>query len=320
MQIALKVDVDTWRGTLEGVPALLRLFARHEVQATFLFSLGPDHTGRALRRIFRPGFLAKVRRTSVARHYGLKTLLYGTLLPGPHIGRRAGHILRAAADAGHEVGIHCYDHIRWQDFVAKQDAAWTRRELGRAMAAFREVFGREASVIGAAGWQINAHALALEAEFGFRYASDVRGQTAFYPVMDDTVSACPQIPTTLPTLDELIGCDGSDETNVHEVVFAASRTGLANGHVYTLHAELEGMQLLPVMERLLRLWRAAGDKLGPLQATIETWTSPACPATGWGGLKCPAAPVCWRWNAQADLIILQRSDGLGSSLLSCPSG
>jgi hypothetical protein len=84
------------------------------------------------------------------------------------------------------------------------------------------------------------------------------------------VSACPQIPTTLPTLDELIGCDGSDETNVHEVVFAASRTVLANGHVYTLHAELEGMQLLPVMERLLRLWRAAGDKLGPLQATYTS--------------------------------------------------
>jgi undecaprenyl phosphate-alpha-L-ara4FN deformylase len=79
MQVALKVDVDTLRGTQEGVPELLRLFDQYQVRATFLFSLGPDHTGRALRRVFRPGFLAKVRRTSVASHYGLKTLMYGTL-------------------------------------------------------------------------------------------------------------------------------------------------------------------------------------------------------------------------------------------------
>ena len=270
MQIALKVDVDTLRGTLDGVPALLRLFDQHQVRATFLFSLGPDHTGRALRRVFRPGFLSKVRRTSVASHYGLKTLMYGTLLPGPHIGRRAGHIMREVAAAGHEVGIHCYDHIRWQDFVAKKNADWTRREMQRAVAAFQEVFGRNTNVIGAAGWQINRHALALEEEFGFSYASDVRGESAFYPQMDGVTSRCLQIPTTLPTLDELIGRNDVTDANVHQTVFAASRKILPDGHVYTLHAELEGMALLPVMQRLLADWQAAGDTLGTLR---DTWTS-----------------------------------------------
>jgi peptidoglycan/xylan/chitin deacetylase (PgdA/CDA1 family) len=267
VQIALKVDVDTLRGTQEGVPELLRLFDRHKIRATFLFSLGPDHTGRALRRVFRPGFLSKVRRTSVASHYGLKTLMYGTLLPGPHIGRRAGDVMREVAQAGHEVGIHCHDHIRWQDFVAKKDAAWTRREMQRAVDVFREVFAEDALVIGAAGWQINPHALALEESFGFRYASDVRGESAFYPVMDGVESGCLQIPTTLPTLDELIGMDGITDDNVHESVLEASRRPLPNGHVYTLHAELEGMALLPVMERLLKEWQVSGDRLGTLQDT-----------------------------------------------------
>ena len=266
-RIALKVDVDTLRGTQDGVPALLRLFDQHQVRATFLFSLGPDHTGRALRRVFRPGFLAKVRRTSVASHYGLKTLMYGTLLPGPHIGRRAGHIMREVAAAGHEVGIHCYDHIRWQDFVAKKNADWTRREMQRAVDAFQAVFGRKADVIGAAGWQINDHALALEEEFGFSYASDVRGESAFYPRLEGVSSGCLQIPTTLPTLDELIGLDDITDANVHEAVFAASRKALPDGHVYTLHAELEGMALLPVMQQLLTDWQAAGDTLGTLQDT-----------------------------------------------------
>jgi len=82
-RLALKIDVDTLRGTREGVPRLLECLARHDVRATFLFSLGPDHTGRALRRVFRRGFVGKVRRTSVVRHYGVRTLLYGTALPGP---------------------------------------------------------------------------------------------------------------------------------------------------------------------------------------------------------------------------------------------
>ncbi len=268
--IALKVDVDTWRGTLEGVPALMRLFEKYQVQATFLFSLGPDHTGRALRRIFRPGFLAKVRRTSVASHYGLKTLLYGTLLPGPHIGRKAGHILREVAAAGHETGIHCYDHIRWQDFVANKDRCWTEREMQRAIGVYTDVFGQAPKTLGAAGWQINAHALVLEEEMGFDYASDVRGESAFYPVMDGQASRCPQIPSTLPTLDELIGCNNITDDNVHEAVFAASSKPVAHGHVYTLHAELEGMQLLPVMERLLQMWQAAGYKIGSVRNIYES--------------------------------------------------
>ncbi len=267
--IALKVDVDTWRGTLEGVPALLRLFKKYQVQATFLFSLGPDHTGRALRRIFRPGFLAKVRRTSVASHYGLKTLLYGTLLPGPHIGRKAGHILREVAAAGHETGIHCYDHIRWQDFVANKDRHWTEREMQRAIDVYVDVFAEAPKTLGAAGWQINAHALMLEQQMGFDYASDVRGESAFYPMMNGQTSRCPQIPSTLPTLDELIGRHGITEDNLHDAVFKTSRKPVAHGHVYTLHAELEGMQLLSVMERLLQMWQAAGFKIGTLRNIYE---------------------------------------------------
>jgi hypothetical protein len=88
MKLALKVDVDTFQGTRKGVPRLLELLKKHDAGATFLFSLGPDHTGRAIKRAFRRGFVAKVSRTSVLSHYGLRTLLYGTLLPGPDIGRR----------------------------------------------------------------------------------------------------------------------------------------------------------------------------------------------------------------------------------------
>jgi peptidoglycan/xylan/chitin deacetylase (PgdA/CDA1 family) len=94
-----------------------------------------------LRRVFRKGFAQKVARTSVLKHYGVKTLLYGVLLPGPDIGRSAGSVMRAVHEAGFEVGLHTYDHVRWQDYVAGATAAWTRVEFERGVAAFERVFG-----------------------------------------------------------------------------------------------------------------------------------------------------------------------------------
>ena len=46
MRLALKVDVDTFRGTREGVPRLIRTLQAPRADATFLFSLGSDHPGR----------------------------------------------------------------------------------------------------------------------------------------------------------------------------------------------------------------------------------------------------------------------------------
>jgi peptidoglycan/xylan/chitin deacetylase (PgdA/CDA1 family) len=265
MKLALKIDVDTYRGTLEGVPRLVELLQKDQAQATFLFSLGPDHTGRAIKRVFRPGFLKKVSRTSVTAHYGLKTLMYGTLLPGPDIGRRCADVLRAVRDAGFEVGIHTYDHVRWQDHVAKEDAAWTAKEMQRAQDRFQHLFGEPARVHGAAGWQMNVHALRLEQRMGFRYASDTRGTHPFIPMWNAEPVACPQLPTTLPTLDELIGVDGITEANVADHLLQLTEQPPATGHVYTLHAELEGMKLAPVFERLLEGWRAQGYELVTLE-------------------------------------------------------
>jgi peptidoglycan/xylan/chitin deacetylase (PgdA/CDA1 family) len=258
-RIALKIDVDTYRGTREGVPRLLEILHRHDAGGTFLFSLGPDHTGRAIRRAFRPGFMKKVSRTSVVAHYGLKTLMYGTLLPGPDIGRRCRDILRRVRDQGFEVGIHCWDHIRWQDGVQNASPAWTEMELKRAIDRFTEVFAEPPHVHGAAGWQTNAHALRLTQRLGFAYASDCRGSHPFIPVWNGEIVRCPQLPTTLPTLDELLGLDGLTEDNIHERYL--TMTAQPRDHVFTLHAELEGMRLAPVFERLLTGWRDQGYQL-----------------------------------------------------------
>jgi undecaprenyl phosphate-alpha-L-ara4FN deformylase len=299
-RIGLKVDVDTLRGTREGVPRLTALLRKHGLQATFYFSVGPDNTGRALRRVFRKGFAKKVARTSVLKHYGLKTLLYGVLLPGPHIGRQAGAVMRGVHDAGFEVGLHTFDHVRWQDYVANASASWTRIEFERGVEAFRQVFGFEPASHAAAGWQINVHGLELEREYSLQFASDTRGRTPFWPVLPGGGPSCLQLPTTLPTFDELLGQDGVDESNIARRVFERSLAQGSSGEcqVFTLHAELEGMLLLDAFDALLVSWREAGARIcpmGDLNALAQVQALPHQPVlmgevAGRSGLLAVQAP------------------------------
>jgi undecaprenyl phosphate-alpha-L-ara4FN deformylase len=133
---------------------------------------------------------------------------------------------------------------------------------------------------------MNPHALRLTQRLGFSYSSDCRGRHPFIPVWNAEIVNCPQLPTTLPTLDELIGVDGIDEHNVHERLLALTREAPANGHVFTLHAELEGMKLLPVFEKLLLGWQAQGYKLTTLRdlaASLDPYYLPRHEIL-WGGV------------------------------------
>jgi peptidoglycan/xylan/chitin deacetylase (PgdA/CDA1 family) len=272
MKLALKVDVDTLRGTKEGVPRLVRLLERHGAGATFYFSLGPDHTGRALRRIFRKDFLTKVSRTSVAMHYGWRTLLYGTLLPGPDIGARCAAEMRSARAAGFDVGIHCWDHVRWQDFVAVRGAEWTRREMELAEKRFQSVFGERAQSWAAAGWQTSSHAAAHQERAAFEFASDTRGFAPFLPVWSGKQIGCVQIPTTLPTLDELVGREGIDL--VPHLLFV---TEAGRPHVFTAHAELEGGRFDGLLEELIAGWKAQGYELVSLRSFLRAFDTSRLP-------------------------------------------
>ncbi len=307
--LTLKIDVDTYRGTREGVPNLVRLLQKHQVNATFLFSLGPDHTGWALRRAFRPGFFKKVARTSVVEHYGFKTLMYGTLLPGPDIGKNCADEMRQVKKAGFECGIHTWDHTAWQDHVRRRDANWTQKNMQRAYQRYQEIFDQTAPTHGAAGWQMNPYALMQLDEFGIAYSSDGRAmldeqgallhpEAGPYRIkMQDKTLSCIQLPTTLPTMDELLGChiDGKlvDESNIVNTLLKLSNpnpicdaTSNVRHHVYTLHAELEGQKLAPLFEQLLIGWKAQSYDLVSMAEYYHTIKDRALPVhnMSWGTL------------------------------------
>jgi peptidoglycan/xylan/chitin deacetylase (PgdA/CDA1 family) len=239
IRLALKVDVDTDRGTREGVPNLVSDLQVFNAPACFLFSLGPDQTGRAITRVLRPGFFQKVSRTSVVSIYGVRTLLNGTLLPAPHIGRRNAATMRAVRDAGFEVGIHCYNHYRWQDYVHTMSPPEVQAEFDAARAEFRRIFGGEAVTAGAAGWQSNSNSREAYERAGLLYASDTRGGAPFFPRVEGKVFQTLEIPSTLPTFDELMGRPEYPDDTIVAHYLSLLRADRAN--VFTLHAEIEGM-------------------------------------------------------------------------------
>jgi peptidoglycan/xylan/chitin deacetylase (PgdA/CDA1 family) len=267
-RLALKVDVQTYRGTLEGVPRLLECLRRHGAHATFFFTLGTEHTGARLLRMGSRA-LRRVGGRTLLSSYGAKTLMYGTLLPAPDIGRRCAGIMRAVRDAGFEVGIQAWDSACWRSGASASNARWTADQMTRAVERFEQVFGTPPQVHGAAGWQMNAHAYRLTQRLGFDYCSDTRGTHPFIPVVDAELIACPQIPTTLPALDELLARNDMTADSAAALLVKATRTlPASSGHVHTVSAELEGTSLLPTFERILRAWRDDGMALVSLREYV----------------------------------------------------
>ena len=249
--VALKIDVDTYVGTRDGVPVLLDLLARHNAKGTFYFCLGPDHTGRALRRIFtHKGFLQKALRSGAPGAYGIKTMLYGVLLPGPVIYQKCADIMRQTEQQGHEVGIHAWDHVNWHDFLLKSDLSFVKSELGQAAKGFKQVFNRLTTTTAAPGWTVSPDSLALQDQMELSYCSDSRGTTPFYPVMNGQRFNTLQIPTTLPTADELLGRDGLTPDDLPDYYLKQLKPGL---NVLTVHTELEGGVIRNSFSQLLEL-------------------------------------------------------------------
>ncbi len=293
MQVGLRIDVDTLRGTREGVPSLLAALQRHGVCGTFYFSVGPDNMGRHLWRLLKPGFLWKMLRSNAASLYGLDILLRGTFWPGPVIADKAGAAIAAAADGGHEIGFHAWDHHRWQTRVEQMTPQQMTDSIYRGCQALGRLTGHPVRTTAVAGWRATEAALEVKQALGFAYNSDCRGATLFVPVVAGRELA-PQVPVTLPTYDEIIGSHGMTDRNYnHAVLDAINPAGL---NVYTIHAEVEGIARAELFDELLRDARMRGIEFVPLQRLLEHVDVSALPRDRIQKRRLPGREgwVCWQ--------------------------
>ncbi len=277
--MALKIDVDTYRGLKLGVPRLMRMLEREQIAASFFVSMGPDNSGKAIRRLFRNrGFAGKMLRTGALSMYGLRTVLSGTLMPARPIALGLPSILRDLKNAGFEVGVHGYDHVCWQDRLDELGESGIRAQIEDGFEVFDAIFGERATSFAAPGWRTNATALKLLDAMGLSYRSDMRGRSPFRCAVEGATLLTPEVPTTLPTMDEVMGRpDLPDAAAVTRFYLDQFRSDALN--VHTIHAETEGMAHLEGFTALMRGLKERGAtfvRLDEVAAHLNLVELPVC--------------------------------------------
>ena len=266
--LGLRIDVDTHDGMKSGVPVLLDVFRESGVKGTFYLSMGPDNSGKAIFTVLRrPGFLGKMRRTGAARVYGLRTLLSGTLLPARMIAVALPDIARRIVAEGHEAGVHAWDHRRWQDKLPRLSDNEVASQLGRARRAFIEIFKAPPRTFAAPAWFGDERSLQIEEWYELEYASDCRGSEPFLPVIGGKALATPQVPATLPTLDEALGDTHTEARAFFDSMLDAATS--AAWPVLTVHAELEGGPYAADLRWFLERARERGTRPVPLGELLK---------------------------------------------------
>lgn len=272
MLMALKIDVDTYRGIAEGATCLAAYFHHEHIPASFFVTMGPDTSGRAALRVLKHrGFLKKMQRTSAIDVYGWRTVLSGTLWPPRPMAVSFSDRLRQWRDWGLEVSPHGYDHIRWHDQAAGWDERRAMQELEQTCDVYRHVFGDDPQSFAAPGWQAGWGTWKAMERLNLLYHSDTRGETPFYG-RPTAVGPLPrgegarsmgegdllrtlEIPTTLPTWDEMLAWDNVTPENLVERTWTLMRPDRLN--VWTIHAEFEGTVYFSAFKQIVERARAA---------------------------------------------------------------
>jgi peptidoglycan/xylan/chitin deacetylase (PgdA/CDA1 family) len=279
VEVALKIDVDTHQGLDHGVPQLATMLEREGVAASFYIAMGPDNSGRAILRLFRNrGFLSKMFRTKAVTMYGPRTILSGTVLPSRPIALSFPETIRELKARGFEVGVHGYDHVRWQDHLDDIGERGVRDELEDAFEAYRAIMGEPSRSFAAPGWRTNDAALLALDAMALDYRSDTRGSSPYRCVVNGKVLATVEIPTTMPTLDEVMGRrDLADATALLNFYLGLCKTDALN--VHTIHAETEGLGQLESFTALVRALKDRGAKFVQLRevaSRLDRAELPAC--------------------------------------------
>ncbi|PIV19749.1 MAG: hypothetical protein COZ69_04215 [Deltaproteobacteria bacterium CG_4_8_14_3_um_filter_45_9] len=227
--LGLKIDVDTYVGMKRGVPRLLSILAQFGIPATFYLSMGPDASGRAILQLIKnPRFFKKMLRTNAGRLYGMKTALYGTLLPSPMIALSFPGLVEQIISAGHEVEFHAWDHRRWQDELYTRSSEWIEDWFEKGIKGYRRLVKKEPSSFGAPAWLIDDRVLEIAGKYPFHYLSCTRAKEPFI----HEISGLMEIPSDLPCFEEI---------GVHQGVSKILQILKDGGmHVLPVHAEAEG--------------------------------------------------------------------------------
>ena len=134
---AVRIDLESDKGIVAGLPSLLKLFKKLNIRASFYLTMGGESTvfeilknrgkmkSSAQRKLKIWSFWEKVRMVLFPRDFAKKN----------------GKILNKILEEGHELGLHGYKHRVWTRNLESLNIG---SEINKMAKKYHKLFGREA--------------------------------------------------------------------------------------------------------------------------------------------------------------------------------
>lgn len=176
----LRFDVDTPLCVRRGIPNLLRLAEKNQAQFTFFVT-----PGRSIARLATAANLLRRRRRdgghSSRSHVGtwekLGPLELGRLLAlNPRLLPQGANMLRSAAAAGHEIGLHGgHNHALWQHGAHTWSELRLAREIDYGHTMLVKAMAKTPTSFASPGWNSPPELPSLLNQRGFEILADEHG-------------------------------------------------------------------------------------------------------------------------------------------------
>lgn len=190
-QFGFRVDIDTIKGFIHGVPRLLAVFNNVGIKATFALTTGPDRSLFNIVNLFPPlakyfGINRKISgKDNWKKHFPgiINRINSSQIHRGPFFTNPFDRELFIKADKehmivkniqrqGHEVILHGYDHFLWANCLENLTQAEQETLLIRGIKEFRKITRKKPKGFAAPAFNITPSLLPLLKEKGFKYCSN----------------------------------------------------------------------------------------------------------------------------------------------------
>ncbi len=244
-RFAIRVDIDTVRGLVDGIPHMLEICEKLGVKATFFTSVGTDTATRAFLHSPKPGRHLAI---SPLKKYGIKEIVGS--LKGRDFSSHSEEI-RHIEKCGHEVQLHCFDHVEWVRKIDEATVSEAAEMIARGVETFERMMGRKPEGFASPAFRVTEAVHDAEESIGFRYASDYTQKGDCIPFTQAGRSVL-QIPVNAPLIEDLVVDGVPDDRIVSRMVDMIEGNSLT---VVYLHAcyepRIKHLVLSSIIERAL---------------------------------------------------------------------
>ena len=195
-RFSIRVDIDTVKGLVDGVPPLLDFCDDFGVKATFFASVGTDTAGRAFFSSPRP---RRHLAVNPVRKYGIGEIMGS--LRGLKFSDHGG-VFREIEQRGHEVQLHCFNHQDWVRRITGASELEARSLIQQGIDGFKEIFGRPPTAFASPGFMVTDAVLDAEEGLDLQYAGDYQVEGDCVPFTDGR--SVVQIPVNAPLIEDLV--------------------------------------------------------------------------------------------------------------------